>query len=183
MSFGSGLKRYACESCGSGIWIRRDELGRAAPCDACRHVNVFWSDTSPMDAPNDKAGEIPESEEELVRRVSELEGQLDRARRQLDLCRQATQLENELLQTRAQLKASDAEPVPVRRFKSEATPVSGQGRSNKPMAIIVFSMGAALGGSTRSGLWDDYSIGVYYFVLFAALLTCSWGVSLWKGLS
>ena len=148
---------------------------------ALRDSFPVTSEEQPSSESSDEPGKSPESEEELVCRVSELEGELERARRQLDLCRQATQLENEQIQTRAQRRVSVAEPAPARGSKTETTTVSGQGGSNRPLAVIVFLVGGALGGSTRSGHWDDYSRGVYYFVLCVAILTCSWGISLWKG--
>jgi len=50
---------------------------------------------------------------------------------------------------------------------------------NRIAGVIVFLVGAFLGASTRTNIWDRFPFWVWIVILIVALAICGAGVELW----
>ena len=48
------------------------------------------------------------------------------------------------------------------------------------LAVVVFLVGAFIGASTRTDMWDRFPSWVWILVLIIALAICGAGVELWR---
>ena len=76
----------------------------------------------------------------------------------------------------AKLSANDASAS----SQPAATPKASGSSNKKVVGAVVFMAGAFLGASTRTDLWNDLPMLVWYLALVAACSICGFGVSLWK---
>lgn len=52
--------------------------------------------------------------------------------------------------------------------------------TNRVAGVIVFLIGAFLGASTRTEIWDRFPFWVWIVILIIALAICGAGVELWR---
>ncbi len=53
-------------------------------------------------------------------------------------------------------------------------------RGRKLAAAFIFLVGALIGASTRTNIWDGYPFWVWLIVLFVAVAICGVGVNMWR---
>jgi len=76
----------------------------------------------------------------------------------------------------AKLSANDASAS----SQPAATPKASGSSNKKVVGAVVFMAGAFLGASTRTDLWNDLPMLVWYIALVAAFSICGFGVTLWN---
>jgi len=52
--------------------------------------------------------------------------------------------------------------------------------AKKAAGAIIFLIGAFLGATTSTNMWDQYPFSVWIVILITALAICSAGVGLWR---
>jgi anti-sigma-K factor RskA len=47
-------------------------------------------------------------------------------------------------------------------------------------AVLLFAIGALIGASTKTNLWDGYPFWVWLLVLFSAIAICGAALEMWR---